>query len=90
MADSDKKGDFKQERMFGRVVKILIANNSNELVEMDFADYGGQATFLRIRDTFSRSPFITFMGTKRKEEQTAEMMKEHVISERIDFLVHRK
>ena len=81
LADSDKKGDFKQEMMFGRVAKISIANNSNEVVEMDFVDYGGQATFLHIRDTFSRFPVITFMGTKRKEEKTAEMTKGNVISE---------
>ena len=31
-----KKGDFKQERMFGRVAKIPISNTSNELVGMVF------------------------------------------------------
>ena len=39
-ADSDKKGEFKQERMFGRVDKIPIANTSNELVEMDLLTMG--------------------------------------------------
>ena len=63
LAGSDKQDDFKQERMFGRVAKIPIANNSNGLVEMDFSDYGGQAAFLRIRDTFSRFAVVTCMGT---------------------------
>ena len=54
LAENDKKGEFKQERMFGRVAKIHIANTFNELVGMDFVDYGGHATFLHIQDTFSR------------------------------------
>ena len=86
MGDSDKKGDFKEERVVGRVANLPIANNFNELVGMDFVDYGNQATFLHIRDTFSRFPLITFTGTKKKEEQTAEMAKETVISEWVDFL----
>ena len=55
-----KKGDFKQERMPDRVDKIQIANTSSGLAEMDFADYGDLAIFLRIRDTFSRFPAIVF------------------------------
>ena len=54
LAENDKKDEFKQERMFGRVAKIPIANTFNELVEMDFVDYGDHAAFLRIQDTFSR------------------------------------
>ena len=42
--------------MFVGVAKIPIANTFNELVEMDFVDYGGYATFLHIQDTFSRFP----------------------------------
>ena len=42
--------------MFGRVEKIPIANTVNELVEMDFGDYGDYAAFLHIRDTFRDSP----------------------------------
>ena len=90
MADNDKKGDFKQERMFGRVAKIPIANTFIELVEMDFADYGIHAAFLHIQDTFSSFSVVIFMGTKKKEEQTAEMVKERAISERIAFSGHRK
>ena len=52
MADNDKKDDFKQERMSGWVAKIPISNTFSELVEMDFVDYGGHATFLHIQDTF--------------------------------------
>ena len=58
--DNDKKGGFKKERMFGRVSKIPIANTFNELVEMDFVDYGDRATFLHIQDTFSRFPVVIF------------------------------
>ena len=36
LSGGDKKGEFKQERMFGMVAKYQIANTSNELVEMDF------------------------------------------------------
>ena len=54
LSENDKKDEFKQERMFGRVAKIPIANTSNELFEMDFVDYGHHATFLHARDTFSR------------------------------------
>ena len=85
MADSDKKGGFKQERMFGRAAKP-IANTLNGLAEMDFSDYGDHANFLLIRDTFSRFPAITFLDTKRKGEQTAEMAEESVISGRIYFV----
>ena len=46
--------------MFGRVAKIPIANKFGELVEMDFVDYGGYATFLHIQDTFSRFTAIIF------------------------------
>ena len=66
--------------MFGRVAKIPIASTFNELVEMDFGDYGDHATFLHIRDTFSRFSVVIFLGTKKREEQTAEMVRETVIS----------
>ena len=45
---------------------IQIANTPNELVEMDFADYGDFATFLRIQGTFSRFSAIIFMGEKER------------------------
>ena len=54
IAEKTKKGDRKQERMFGRVAKIPLANAFSELAVMHFADYGDLATFLRSRDTFSR------------------------------------
>ena len=66
--------------MFGRVSKIPIANTFSELVEMDFVDYGDHATFLHIQDTFSRFSVIFFLGTKKREEQTAEMVREAMIS----------
>ena len=52
LAENDKKDEFKQERMFGRVAKIPIANTFNELVEMDFVDYGDHATFCTSRILF--------------------------------------
>ena len=70
--------------MFGRVSKIPIANTSNELVEMDFVDYGDHATFLHIQDTFSRFSAVSFLGTKKRGEQTAEMVRETVISNWLD------
>ena len=50
---------------------------------MYFVDYGALATFLHIQDTFSRFSVISFWGTKKKEEQTAEMVKESAISDRM-------
>ena len=60
ISGNDKEGDFKQERMFGRVAKIPIDNTFSELVEMDFVGYGDLATFAHIRDTFSRFSAIAF------------------------------
>ena len=39
---------------------------------MDFVDYVDYATFLHVRDTFSRFSAIIFLGGKKREEQTAE------------------
>ena len=69
VAENDKKGDFKQERMFCRVAKIPIANTFGELAEMDFADYGDCAAFLRIRDAFPRFPAIVLRWLKRKKNK---------------------
>ena len=80
IAENGKKDDFKQERMFGSASKIPIANTFIELIEMDFADCGDLSTFLHIRDSFSRFSAIAFMGAKKKEEQTAEMVREKAIS----------
>ena len=66
--------------MFGGVAKIQIANTPNELVEMDFADYGYFANFLRIQGAFSRFSVIIFTGAETTEEQTAEMVRCDVIS----------
>ena len=48
---------------------------------MDFADYVDLATFLNIRDTFQDFRRLCFMN--KKEEQTAEMVRESVISNRM-------
>ena len=66
--------------MFGRVAKIPIANTFSELVEMAFLDYGDLGTFLRIQDTFPRFSAIVFMGAKKQEEQTPEMVRGNAIS----------
>ena len=60
LGDNDKKDEFKQERMFGRVATIPMANTFTELAEMNFADYGDHATLLHIQDTLSRFPAIIF------------------------------
>ena len=70
--------------MFGRVAKIPISDTFDELVGMDFVDYGGGATFLHIRDTFSRFSAIILRG-EEKGERTAEMVKESAISDRISI-----
>ena len=73
LSANDKKGEFKQERMFGSVSKIPIANTLSELVEMDSVYNGDYAAFLHIRDTFSRYSLEVFTWAKKKGEQTAEM-----------------
>ena len=68
IAENGRRGDFEQGGMFGRVSKIQL-QTFNELVEMDFADYGDFGTFLRARDTFLRFSVIVFMGAKRKKNK---------------------
>ena len=55
--------------MFGRVAKIPIANTVNELVEMDFADYGDLATFLDIGDIFFAISGDSVYERKRKKNK---------------------
>ena len=66
VAENDKKEDSKQAMMFGRVAKITLANTSNELVEMDFSDYGDFATFLQIQDTFHVSRLSFYGGHEER------------------------
>ena len=66
ISENDKKGEFKHERMFGRVAKIPSAITLIGMVKMDFVDYGDYAAFLHIRDTFSRFPALVFIGTKKR------------------------
>ena len=47
---------------------------------MDFVDYGDFAAFLNIQDTLSRFSAIILMGSKKNEEQTAEMVRGEAIS----------
>ena len=61
-----KKGDFKQERMFIRVAKTPITNTSEEIVEMDFVDYGDLSTSLRIRDNFRDFHRLLFRNDKER------------------------
>ena len=44
-AQSDKKDEFKQERTFGGMAKLPISSAFNELVGMDFVDFGGARRF---------------------------------------------
>ena len=57
--------------MFVRVSEIPVANTFNELVAMDFVDYGDYAALLNIQDAFSRFPAI--ISSVGKEEHPAEM-----------------
>ena len=62
-----------------------IDNAPEELVEMDFVDYGDYPAFLRIRDTFSRFSVIALTGgwvvvVVGGEEKSAEMVRESAIS----------
>ena len=52
--------------MLGRVAEIPIANAFSELVEIDFVDYGDYASFLHIRDIFSRFPLVVFTWGEEK------------------------
>ena len=61
-----KKGDFKQEMMFGGAARTPISNTFNELVEMDFVDYGGYAAFLQIQDAFVAISCIGFLWAQGK------------------------
>ena len=61
-----KKGDSEQERMFGRVAEIPIANTFSGLAEMDIVDYEHYAEILRIQDTFSRFSVVAYTGRKEK------------------------
>ena len=56
--------------MLGGVAKISIARTFNELVEIDFVDYGDFATFSHMRDTFPRFPAIIFMGGVEEDGRT--------------------
>ena len=47
------------------------AQDYNALAGMGFVNYGDGSIFLHFRDTFSRYPSISFIGTKKKKEQTS-------------------
>ena len=52
ISENDKKGRSQTGTDVWGVAKIQNANNSIELVGMDFAEYGDFATFVRIHDAF--------------------------------------
>ena len=66
LSGNGKKKEFAQERLFGRVAKILISNTFTELVEMDFVDYGECAALLHIQDTVARFPVVVFIGAMKR------------------------
>ena len=68
-AKNDEIDEFKLSRIFGRVAKIPIASTLNELVGMDSVDFGGQATFRHIRDSFTRFSSISFDWSGKKERR---------------------
>ena len=53
------------------MAKIHISRTFNQLVEVDFADDGADATSLHIQDNSSSYSMITFMGRNKKKGQTA-------------------
>ena len=73
--------------MLGRVAKIPIASNYNELAEMEFADRGDYASlFSHSRHFFSRFPVIVFfVGNKENVGTTAEIAKGCAIPDRISI-----
>ena len=52
---------------------------------MAFVDYGDEATYLHIRDTYSRYHTVTFIGTKTKKEQTADKLVDDVWGNCVSF-----
>ena len=69
----DEKYDFTQEIMFRSVARIHIPNPPppDELAEMNFADYGRQAAFPHLPDTFPRYSVIVLLVV-RKGRQMAD------------------
>ena len=65
-ATNDKNNEFRKEMIFRRVAEVHISKTFNEFGEMDFAHYGEQATSPQLRDTSSRFPTITLIGTKKR------------------------
>ena len=61
------------------VSKIAISNAVDELVEMDFVDYGDYSEFLQIRDSLSRFSVVVY-SEKRKRARRAEIGSESAIS----------
>ena len=68
---NDREGEFEQEIVFRRVTKILISMTSDELAGMNFADYGRQAAFPHLPDTFPRYSVIVLLVV-RKGRQMAD------------------
>ena len=63
------KGRFQTANDVWKRRKIQIANTSNELVGMDFADYGDFAMFLQFQGDFSSLQTIILPGPKRKKNK---------------------
>ena len=61
----NKRAIQKRKNVCG-VAEIPIANTFDELVEMDFVDYGDFATFLRIQGAFPRFPTIILWERKER------------------------
>ena len=82
---NDKNDESNQERLFRIVDGITYSMTSDELVGMDFADYGDPETLLHLRDTFSRYSMVTFIGTKTKTEQTADTVVNAILTNWVSF-----
>ena len=81
----DKKAEFKKERLFRRVSKIHLSRTSNGVMEMDFVEDGGDATFPHLQDTFSRYSAISLIGTGEEKEQTTEKAARDVLPNWVSF-----
>ena len=55
-----------------RVAQIPISKNHNGLAEMDFVNYGDEATFLHLQGACPKYYTISFTGDKKKKDQTAD------------------
>ena len=82
---NDSECEFKQEMLRRGVAKIPISKTSNEIAEMDFVDYGRDATRPRVQDTFAQYVRITFIGARKHMEETSGNVAREVLTNWVCF-----